>query len=129
MKNLIKRSFIAVFALAIAFISTPLQAQGTFDITVMHQINGKALGADKELLVDIYVKLNGSELAVLEGVSFGTKYEDSLPAGSYEIVVTFAGTAEEVMSLGPVNISEGDNVKITATLGAGKEPTLRAVIR
>ena len=62
MKKLFKISvLLSVFAIALAFNSTPAQAQvETFDLTVKHNINGTSLGLDKELPVDVYV--NGGKV-------------------------------------------------------------------
>jgi hypothetical protein len=127
--------FASVLAIAIvfAFSPSPAQAAGheTFDLYVRHNINGRSLGLDKELPVDVYVNLDGELIAVLT-FSFGEIIEAELPAGEYFIEVRLAGadaTSPALMSLGPTDIPAGVNVAIRATLGAQKTPTLRVVVR
>jgi CRISPR/Cas system-associated exonuclease Cas4 (RecB family) len=121
--------FAVVIAIAVGFafsISPAQAATETFDLYVNHNINGRSLGLDKELPVDVYV--NGGYVFTF---SFGesASFEGLLEAGEYSISVKLAGTDIEVMSLGPVEIPAGVEVSIRATLGAGKTPTLRAKIK
>ena len=119
--------FAVVIAIAVgfAFNISPVQADGhEFDLQVSHRINGRALGLDKELPVDVYV--NGG--LAIPGFTFGQVVETELEAGTYTIVVTLAGTDDVVMSLGPVEIPAGADVSIRATLGS-EGPTLRAKIK
>ncbi len=129
MKNLIKSSVLTVvFAIAMAFNATPAQANGdgTFDLTVKHNINGISLGLglDKELPVDVYV--NGGYTFTF---TFGETFEAALPAGNYYIEVKLAGTDITVMTLGPVDIPAGVDVMIKAQLSANKTPALKAKIK
>lgn len=122
--------FASILAIAIAFAFSPIPAQAnnqdTFDLYVTHNINGRSLGFDKALPVDVYV--NGNPVFTF---SFGESrsFVGVLPAGNYYIEVKLAGTGTTVMTLGPTDIPAGANVSLRATLGAGKTPTLRAVIR
>ncbi len=122
--------FASILAIAIvfAFGSSPALANGyraeTFDLYVQHNINGRSLGLDKELPVDVYVN---NSLAFT--FSFGDSVSTELPAGEYFIEVKLAGTDLTVMTLGPTEIPAGVNVAIRATLGAQKTPTLRVVVR
>ena len=120
--------FAAVIAIAFAFAFSPSPVQangeGSFDLNVRHNINGRSLGLDKSLPVDVYV--NGNYAFTF---SFRDRIATSLPAGTYTITVFLAGTDTQVMSLGPVEIPAGANVSILATLGAQKAPTLRARIK
>lgn len=123
--------FASILAIAflIAFSPSLVQANdsnGTFNLDVFHNINGRSLqlGLDKELPVDVYV--NGNNAFTF---SFGESFSDSLPAGEYDIEVKLAGTDFVVMSLYDAEIPAGVNVVIRATLGAGKTPTLRVVVR
>ena len=130
MSKLSKLSIFAVviaIAIGFAFNISPAQAaeSGEFDLQVSHRINGRSLGLSKELPVDVYV--NGG--LAIPGFEFGDVVETSLPAGTYSIVVKLAGTDTAVMSLGPVEIYDGAEVSIRATLGAEKSPTLRAKIK
>jgi hypothetical protein len=96
----------------------------TFNLYVKHNINGRSLGLDKELLVDVYV--NGGYVFSFE---FGEDFTAKLPAGEYFIQVKLAETDIVVMSLGPTDIPAGGDVAIRATLGAQKTPTLRVVVK
>jgi hypothetical protein len=126
--------FASILAIAVvfAFGASSVQAAGhdTFDLYVRHNINGRSLGLEKELPVDIYVYKGESQelLATFSGVEFGQSLSAELEADTYYIEVTFAGGSDPIMTLGPVEIPAGVNVAIRATLGAGKAPTLRAVI-
>lgn len=128
MSKFSKLSVIAiVIALAFGFASSisPVQADGHLvDLRVSHRINGRALGLDKELLVDIYV----NEEPFLTDVPFGTSGRFEVPAGEYKVEIYLAGTMTKVMSLGPVFLEGGSKVDLTATLGS-EGPILRAVIR
>ena len=126
-----KFSKLSIFAIVIAiavgfaFSISPVQADGHLvDLRVSHRINGRALGLDKELPVDIWV--NGEPF--LTSVPFGTSARFEVPAGEYEIEIYLAGTTNKVMSLGPVFLEGGSKVDLTATLGS-EGPILRAVIR
>jgi len=115
-----------VIAIAFAFSPSPAQAAGhdDFDLYVKHNINGRSLGAEKELPVDVYV--NGDYKFTF---SFGESVSTELPAGEYFIEVKLAGTDITVMELGPTNILADVSVAIRATLGAEKTPTLRVVVK
>lgn len=111
--------------LSFAFSFAPARAaEDTFNIYVKHDINGRSLGLDKALPVDVYV--NGGYAFTFE---FGDSISTQLPAGTYSIAVKLAGTDITVMSLGPVEIPAGVDVTIRAQLGAEKTPTLRVGIK
>ena len=119
--------FAAIFAIALSLFASfsPVQADAhEFDLYVKHNINGRSLGLEKELPVDVYV--NGGYVFTF---SFGESFSASLPAGSYSISVKLAGTNLEVMSLGSTEIPGGVDVAIRATLGAQKTPTLRVNVK
>lgn len=131
-----KFSKLSIFAIVIAiavgfaFSISPVQADGhPVDLRVSHRINGRALGLeDKELPVDIWV--NGEPF--LTGVTFGTSASVEVPAGGYSIEIYLAGSDpmedDPIMSLNAM-LDAGSKVDLIATLGAGKTPTLRAVVR
>ena len=98
--------------------------EGTFDLTVRHGINGRSLGLDKDLPVDVYV--NGGKAFTF---SFKDIVSTSLPAGEYTIMVKIAGTNTTVMSLGPTDIPAGVDVDIKAKLSANKIPTLKVKVK
>jgi hypothetical protein len=117
----------AVFGLVLglAFSSIPAKAAtDTFDLYVKHNINGRSLGLDKDLPVDVYV--NGDYAFTFE---FGDSVSTSLPADNYSIEVKLAGTNSVVMSLGPTDIPAGVDVTIRATLSEGKTPVLKVLVK
>ena len=99
-------------------------SEGKFDLTVKHGINGRSLGLDKDLPVDVYV--NGGK-----AFTFGFKdiVNTQLDAGTYTIMVKLAGTDTTVMSLGPTYIPEGVDVNIRAKLSAEKTPILKVKVK
>jgi len=130
-----KFSKLSIFAIVIAivvgfaFSISPVQANGEMVyLRVSHRINGRALGLDKELPVDIWV--NGEPF--LTSVPFGTSARFEVPAGQYNIKIYLAGSnpadVDPIMSLSAF-LEGGLKVDLTATLGAGKAPILRAVVR
>jgi hypothetical protein len=129
MSKFFKVSIFAIL-LAIAFVfafsPSPVQANGgTFDLDGFHNINGRSLGLDKELPVDVYA--NGVKAFTF---SIGDSESLSLPAGNYFIEVKLAGdTGPAIMTLGPTDIPAGVSVSIRATLGAMKSPTLRVNVK
>jgi len=120
--------FASIFAIALSLFASlsPVQAAGheTFDLYVKHNINGRSIGAEKALPVDVYV--NGGKAF---SFSFGESFSAELPAGEYFIQVKLAGTDTVVMSLGPTEIPAGVDVAMRATLGAQKTPTLRVNVK
>ena len=127
MSKLFKLSiFVAILSIAFVFSTSPkaVSADDTFDLYVKHNINGKSLGLEKALPVDVYA--NGEYVF---SFNFGESFSDSLPAGEYSIEVKLAETEVVVMSLGPTEIPAGADVSIRATLGADKSPTLRVVVK
>lgn len=129
MKKFFKVSSIfSVLAIAFALNVTPVQAQDDmFDLSVKHNINGRSLGLDKDLMVDVYA--NGGKAFTF---SFGQTVETSLPAGNYFIEVKLSPSEAgdgNVMTLGPVDIPAGASVSIRAQLSGGKTPSLKAIIK
>ena len=118
--------FASIIAIALSLFASlsPVQAEGTFDLEVYHRINGRSLGLEKELPVDVFV--NGGYVFTFE---FGESFSAELPADNYFIEVKLAGTDTVVMSLGPTDIPAGVSVAIRATLGAQKTPTLRVNVK
>ena len=128
MKNVIRFTLVGVlFALilGLGFEASPaLASSDSFDLYVKHNINGRSLGLDKDLPVDVYV--NGDYAFSFE---FGDSVSTSLPAGNYFIEVKLAGTDTVVMSLGPTDIPAGVDVTIRATLSAEKTPMLKVWVK
>ena len=116
---------VLAIAFAFAFSATPAQASSdTFDIYVKHNINGRSLGLEKALPVDVY--LNGDYAFTF---SFGESFSASLPADTYFIEVKLADTNTTVMTLGPADIPAGADVNIKAKLSAGKTPVLKLKVK
>ena len=114
----------SALAIATVFNFTPVQAQDTFDLSVKHNINGRSLGLDKALPVDVFA--NGGYAFTF---SFGQTQSLSLPADNYYIEVKLAGTETVVMTLGPVDIPAGVSVRIRAQLSGEKTPILKVNIK
>jgi hypothetical protein len=100
-----------------------MPSDGTFDVTVRHSIDGRKLGLNKALPVNVYI--NGA--LAIPGFEFGDKVETSLRGGTYNIAVTLAdGTPLPSMSLSGVEIPAGADVIINAKLTGDGTPILFA---
>jgi hypothetical protein len=100
-------------------------SSGNFNLMVFHGINGKDLGLDKELPVNVFV--NGA-LAIPD-FQFGEKISTSLSAGWYTITVQLLdGTPLSSMTVGPVDIPAGVDVDIKARLSSNGTPYLQVGI-
>ena len=98
-------------------------SDGTFDVTVRHSIDGRRLGLNKTLPVNVYI--NGN--LAIPGFEFGDKVQTSLRGGTYNITVTLAdGTPLPSMSLSGVEIPAGADVIINAKLTGDGTPILFA---
>ena len=101
-------------------------SDGTFDVKVRHSIDGRSLGFNKALPVNVYI--NGA-LAIPD-FRFGESVSTSLRAGNYTITVTLAdGTPLPSMNLGPVDLPADADVTINAKLTADKTPILFAQVK
>ena len=117
----------AVMVFALVFAAAPAKAaDGTWNVNVVHNINGRSLGLSKELPVNITVYKDGAPLAFLNDFTFKERFAAALPAGEYTIEVfsTELGTVVPSMTLGPVMIPEGADLLIRAQLSADKTPVL-----
>jgi hypothetical protein len=130
--------FVIVFALvallagAFAFAVPQAKASdGTFNISVYHGINGRSLGLSKELPVDARVYNGSNELLTTIPLEFKERFTADLPAGTYKIEVFSRelGAVVDSMTVGPVEIPEGVDVRIQAQLGAGKTPILNVRVK
>jgi hypothetical protein len=126
--NIKKISIIGILAallVAVIFSAVPAKAaDDTFDIYVKHNINGRSLGLEKELPVDVYV--NGNYAFTFE---FKQNFTAPLPAGEYTFEVKLAGTDTTVMSFGPAEIPAGVDVNVKAKLSAEKTPVLKVKVK
>jgi len=101
-------------------------SDGTFDVKVRHSIDGRSLGLNKALPVNVYI--NGA-LAIPD-FRFGESVSTSMRAGTYTITVTLAdGTPLPSMNLGPVDLPADVDVTINAKLTADKTPILFAQVK
>ncbi len=118
-------ALVLAMVLGFALAAAPAQAAGTtFDVKVKHNINGVALGLDKELPVDVYI--NGAYQFTFE---FGETVPATLPAGNYSVDVKLANTNITVMSLSPTDIPADVEVIIKAQLSADKTPILKVKVK
>jgi hypothetical protein len=101
-------------------------SDGTFDVKVRHSIDGRSLGLNKALPVNVYI--NGN--LAIPRFEFGDVVTTSLRAGTYSIAVTLLdGTPLPSMDLGPVDLPAGADVLINAKLSADKTPILYPTVR
>jgi hypothetical protein len=122
LKNWTVIGIMAALVLVTAFSAAPASANSDFNLEVSHLINGRALGLNRDLPVDVYV--NGN-LAIPD-FRFGDQVETSLAAGWYTITVFLTdGTPLPSMTVGPVEIPAGVDVSIKARLSADKTPYLQ----
>jgi hypothetical protein len=126
-RNWIFALLAAVMLFALVFAAAPAKASdGTWNVNVLHGINGRSLGLSKDLPVDITVYKDGAVLAYINDFTFGERFAAPLPAGEYKIEVFSQelGTIVPSMTLGPVNIPAGADLLIRAQLSGGKTPVL-----
>ncbi len=123
-------TLVALLAGAFAFAAPKAKAaDGTFNISVYHGINGRALGLSKELPVIATVYKDGAWLANIP-LSFKDRFTADLPAGTYLIEVEAVGVGPvPSMTLGPVTIPADVEVRIQAQLGPGGVPILNARVK
>lgn len=115
-------SALAVLLIAAAFSVSFASANSSFNLTVNHNINGRALGMmDRDLPVNVF--LNGG--LAIEDFRFGEEVSTSLPAGIYLITVELTdGTPLPSMTVGPVEIPAGVDVTAKARLDKNETPYL-----
>ena len=97
----------------------------TFEATVRHSINGRALDLPKALPVNVFI--NGA--LAIPGFEFGDKIVTNLPAGNYTITVELLdGTPLPSMTVGPVDVAAGSELIFNAKLQGGV-PIIAVVAR
>ena len=116
MRRILTLAIVALLALALMAPAVSADSGDTFDLTVMHRINGEPFDLPRDLPVDVYV--NGA--LAIEDFRLADTVRTSLPAGTYDIEVKLAGTGTTVLSLMDAEIPAGADVKIMAKrTGAG----------
>jgi hypothetical protein len=122
-------ALVAVMAAGFAFAPAARAADGTFNISVYHGINGTALGLSKELPVIASVYKDGELMANLP-LSFKDRFSGALPEGTYTIMVTAVGVGPvPSMTVGPVFLPADAEVRLHARLGAGGTPIISARVK
>ena len=123
-------ALIALLAGAFAFaVPQAKAADGTFNISVYHGINGRSLGLDKELPVVATVYKDGAWLAAIP-LEFKERFTADLPAGTYLIEVEAVGVGPiPSMTVGPVSIPADVDVRIQAQISGAETPILNARVK
>jgi len=123
-------TLLALLAGAFAFAAPNAKASdGTFNISVYHGINGNALGLSKDLPVIATVTKDGQIIANIP-LEFKDRFTADLPAGTYLIEVAAVGVGPvPSMTVGPVEIPEGVDVRLNAQLGPGGTPIIKARVK
>jgi hypothetical protein len=117
---------IVALVVALGFTAQPTLAAGhTFDVSVYHNIDGTKLGLSEALPVDIYIYKEGSLFSFIADFTFGERFSASLPEGNYEIKIFSRelGAFVDSMTVGPVDIPGGVEVRMQAALATGGTPT------
>lgn len=135
MNKTISRSVLVIALLALlvgalAFaVPQAKAADGTFHISVFHNINGKALGLSRDLPVIATVYKDGAWLAAIP-LSFKDRFSADLPAGTYTIMVEAVGVGPvPSMTVGPVAIPADVDVRLQALLGPGGTPIIKTRVK
>jgi hypothetical protein len=131
-RNWIFALLAAVMLFALAFAAVPAKASdGTWNVNVVHGINGRSLGLSKDLPVNVTVYKDGVVLAYLNDFTFKERFAAALPAGEYKIEVFSQelGTIVPSMTIGPVMIPAGADLLIRAQLSGGKTPILNVIAK
>jgi hypothetical protein len=103
-----------------------MMSDGTYNVKVRHSIDGRSLGLNQALPVNVYI--NGA--LAIPGFEFGDNVSTSMRAGTYTITVTLLdGTPLPSMNLGPVDLPADADVTINAKLNADKTPILFAQVK
>jgi hypothetical protein len=132
-RMMIVLTLVAVLAGALALGATKARAaDGTFNISVYHGINGKTLGLSKELPVIASVHKDGQLIAELP-LEFKERFTADLPAGTYTIMVYAIVNGNRAlvpsMTVGPVAIPADVDVRMQAQLAEGKTPILSVRVK
>lgn len=123
----------AVLAVTFGIGVGPALAAGhdTFDVSVYHGIDGQRLDLSRELPVDVYIFNKVGLIGLVSDFTYQERFEATLPAGEYTIQIwsrelqTFLPS----MTVGPVDIPEGVEVRMNAQLGEGKTPLINVRVK
>jgi hypothetical protein len=133
-----KNWMVAILALVIAgLFALPLQSalasDGTFKVSVYHNINGRTLDLPKDLPVDVVIYNNGAYLITIEDFMFKDRVNANLPAGTYDIYVyldqSLGGGLIPSMTIRGAEIPEGVEVRLQANLGPGQTPRIMVKVK
>ena len=104
---------------------------GAFDVFVWHNIDGTKLGLSEDLPVDIYIYTPAGLIGYFPNFTYGDKISTQLPADNYEIMVYSQelGTFVPSMTVGPVDIPGGVEVRLQAKLQPGKTPVTNVKVK
>lgn len=105
-------------------------ASHTFNVSVYHGINGRSLGLSKELPVIAEVYKDGDLITQIP-LSFKGRFTADLEPGNYMIMVKSVELNAYVdsMTVGPVDLPAGIDLRLKAKLGAGKTPILNVRVK
>jgi hypothetical protein len=89
------------------------------------------LGLSEELPVDVYVCTPAGLIGYFPDFTYGEKFSTQLPAGTYEIMIYSQelGTFVPSMTVGPVEIPGGVEVRLQAKLEPGKTPVTNVKVK
>ncbi len=126
-------TLVAVLAGALAFSTSTAKAEnGTFNVSVYHDINGRNLGLSRELPVIATVSSTDGLYAVVP-LKFKDRFSADLPAGTYTIMVSAVinGSLVELpsMSVGPVTIPADVDVRLIARLKSDGTPYIKVRVQ
>ena len=120
---------ILAWAIFLVFLDAPVAtADDSFDFFTMeveHGINGRILGAPKSFPIVVKFSVEGATLLEVP-LSFKNSFAEILPTGVYTITVESSETGPlSTMTVGPVEMFAGDDLRLKAVMGAGRDPVLR----
>jgi hypothetical protein len=110
------------------FAKVKIADEDTFAFTVYHGIDGKKLGLSENLPVDISVFRNDELVSYIPNLTFMERVDLSFLPGRYlfKVYVRELGVFVDSLTLGPVDVSEGDIVNMNLQFGKGEEPVSKS---
>lgn len=123
----------AILAVTFGIGVGPALAAGhdTLNVSVYHGIDGTRLDLSKDLPVDVYIFNNVGLIGLVSDFTYQERFEATLPAGEYTIQIwsrelqTFLPS----MTVGPVDLPAGVEVRMNAQLGEGKTPLINVRVK